>query len=148
MKNKKCPNKRLCWGYMNGGCDTCSAGAEVNRIYKRIDRLKKQNEKLTVERNAWFLTAKALKNEWIPVEERLPDPNEYDWVLGAVKTTELPEGENWYLPPHIVELRNGEWWAMGEDFPLKDLFEKVTHWMPLPELPEVKNDTRRCKETS
>ena len=74
--------------------------------------------------------------EWISVEDRLPDPKEYDWVLGALKTTELTKGCNYYLLPHIVELRNGEWWAMDSDFPLKDLFEEVTHWMPLPELPK------------
>ena len=138
MKNRKCPLQKHCFDYKSDNCAMCEIGNTITKLYKRIDRLKKQNEVLTIERNAWFLTAKAMKNKWIPVEERLPDPKEYDWVLGAVKTTELPEGENWYLPPHIVELRNGEWWAMGEDFPLKDFFEKVTHWMPLPELPEVK----------
>lgn len=74
--------------------------------------------------------------EWISVEDRLPDPKEYDWVLGAVKTTELPKGCNYYLLPHIVELRNGEWWTMSTDFPLSDLRCEVTHWMPLPELPK------------
>lgn len=74
--------------------------------------------------------------EWISVEDRLPDPKEYDWVLGAVKTTEFINGKNYYLVPHIIEYRNGEWWAMDSDFPVKDLFEEVTHWMPLPELPK------------
>jgi hypothetical protein len=76
------------------------------------------------------------KVKWIPVEERLPDPKEHDWVLGAVMTTECSEGNNYYLPPHIVECRNGEWWGMNVDVPLKLLRLKVTHWMPLPELPK------------
>ena len=81
------------------------------------------------------------KVEWISVEERLPDPKEHDWVLGAVMTTECSEGNNYYLPPHIVECRNGEWWAMDVDFPLKELCLKVTHWMPLPELPKESEES-------
>lgn len=71
-------------------------------------------------------------NKWISVKDRLPDPKEYDWVLGAVMATE----ERWYLPPHVVECRRGEWWAMGDEFSLKDLGYEVTHWMPLPEQPK------------
>lgn len=74
--------------------------------------------------------------KWIPVKERLPDPKEYDWVLGAIMTTEFTAGKNYYLPPHVVEYRNGEWWSMGSEFPVNELWEKVTHWMPLPKLPK------------
>lgn len=84
----------------------------------------------------------ATLNKWIPVEERLPDPKEYDWVLGAVKTTECSLGDNWYLPPQIVECRNGKWWGDG-DFPISALSCEVTHWMPLPELP--KNEEEEYK---
>ena len=73
--------------------------------------------------------------DWISVKEKLPDPKEHGWVLGAVKTTELSKGKNWYLPPHIVEYKNGEWWASGCEFSVKDLFAEVTHWMPLPKDP-------------
>lgn len=70
-------------------------------------------------------------NKWIPVEERLPDPKEYDWVLVNVLLTP----EDYYGVPHIAEFRNGKWWS-DDDFPLSEVGCKVTHWMPLPELPK------------
>jgi len=61
---------------------------------------------------------------WIPVSERLPEPNEpvliYTEVLGRHVASVDEEGE-WFCD------YGGEW-----------LFPKVTHWMPLPEPPEVK----------
>lgn len=58
MKNRKCPNHKACWDY--GSCESCELGKEITRLYKRIDRLKKQNETLTIKRNAWALAAKAV----------------------------------------------------------------------------------------
>jgi hypothetical protein len=72
--------------------------------------------------------------EWIPVSERLPEKPEYDWVLVATKMD--PEG--WYGVPHVAELRDGKWFAQGDDKPLEEWCAvKVTHWMPLPENPIV-----------
>ena len=67
---------------------------------------------------------------WIPVEERLPDPKEYDWVLVNVKFEE----DGTYGVPHIAELREGKWYG-DDDYPLSALECEVTHWMPLPEYP-------------
>lgn len=61
MKNRKCPIRELCFGYSDGDCDGCVVGQKINKLQKRIDRLKKQNEALTIQRNAWFLSAKAVK---------------------------------------------------------------------------------------
>lgn len=61
MKNRKCPNYKACFDY--GDCEGCRVGDEITRLHKRIDRLKKQNEKLTVNMNAYGLTAKNLAEE-------------------------------------------------------------------------------------
>jgi hypothetical protein len=55
--------------------------------------------------------------EWIPVEERLPESNQ--WVLIACG----------YMT--VAMLRNGEWW----DSDLPHSSHTVTHWMPLPAMP-------------
>lgn len=72
------------------------------------------------------------KSRWVKVEDRLPTPDEYDWVLVNVKFDE----DGTYGVPHIAEYRNGEWWGYFDDVPLTELGETVTHWMPLPEYPE------------
>ncbi len=58
MKNRKCPNHKACWDY--GSCEDCELGKEITRLHNRINRLKKQTETLTIQRNAWSLTAKAV----------------------------------------------------------------------------------------
>ena len=70
MKNRKCPNHKACWDY--GSCEDCELGKEIARLHKRIDRLKKQNETLTIQRNAWALAAKAVKEDTVrKMQERL-----------------------------------------------------------------------------
>ena len=76
--------------------------------------------------------------KWIPIltANDLPKKDEYDWVLVQAKL--VPE--NHYSLPHVAELRKGVWYGMGypEDIPLEETCGvKVTHWMPLPEYPEV-----------
>ena len=81
--------------------------------------------------------------EWISVEDRLPDKNEYDWVLVAVML--VPEG--WYGVPHIAELRGGVWYSGGPSnyLPLEESAGvKVTHWGPLPKNPEIDKGCHVC----
>lgn len=86
----------------------------------------------TCKKAVWRETKRILEErKWISVKDKLPDPKEYDWVLGAVITLE----DRLYLPPQVVELRNGKWWG-NDDFPISALNCEVTHWMPLPELPK------------
>lgn len=70
--------------------------------------------------------------EWISVKDRMPSEGKF--VLFYEKYTDLPV---------IGFLRNGEWHADKSAFDatqggLIDFIEsrEVTHWMPLPELPE------------
>ena len=71
------------------------------------------------------------ESKWIPVTERLPDTQEYDWVLAQVAF--IPG--NLYGVPVVAELRHGEWYD-AYDETIEGDFEKVTHWMPLPEPPK------------
>lgn len=50
MKNGKCPISALCFGYRDGDCDGCVIGQKLDKMQKRIDRLKKQNKTLTIQR--------------------------------------------------------------------------------------------------
>ena len=72
--------------------------------------------------------------EWISVEDRLPDNKEYDWVLAQVV-----EDNGFMHIPTVMEYRQSK----------NDWFEEtygwisehngaftVTHWMPLPEMPK------------
>ena len=89
------------------------------------------------ERN--FLADQLIANgvtvqEWISVDDRLPDNKEYDWVLAQVVE------DNGYMHiPRVMEYRQAK----------DDWFEEtygwlsehngaftVTHWMPLPKPPK------------
>ena len=76
--------------------------------------------------------------EWISVTERLPDNKEHDWVLAQVVE------DNGYMHiPRVMEYRQAkdDWFeeTYGWLSEHNGLFS-VTHWMPLPLAPEVKND--------
>lgn len=72
MKNRKCPSHKACLDYDNGNCGNCVFGETVIKLYKRIDRLKKQKETLTIQRNAWALAAAAVKADTVrKMHERL-----------------------------------------------------------------------------
>ena len=72
--------------------------------------------------------------EWVSVDDRLPDNKEYDWVLAQVV-----EDNGFMHIPKVMEYRQSK----------NDWFEEtygwlsehngaftVTHWMPLPEPPK------------
>ena len=77
-------------------------------------------------------------NGWISVKDRLPDNKEHDWVLAQVVE------DNGYMHiPRVMEYRQAkdDWFeeTYGWLSEHNGLFS-VTHWMPLPLAPEVKND--------
>jgi hypothetical protein len=70
-----------------------------------------------------------VSTDWVPVTERLPEDLEDVLVVrvhGKIGDGPVVDMGWWY---------DGHWWMVGEDFPLSDAAE-VTHWMPLPALPE------------
>ena len=66
---------------------------------------------------------------WIPVSERLPEDGETVFVI-------IHDGferfENGNEVARLTYLGNGNWWSWGRERYV------VTHWMPLPNPPEVK----------
>lgn len=85
--------------------------------------------------------ARAKEPKWIPTGEKVPDP--YETVIVSVAT------KNGYEEPISLETlasyekRTGVWQDGLDGSPVtKAEYERVTHWMPMPEPPEVSDDGR------
>lgn len=82
------------------------------------------------------LAISALREQprWIPVEERLPENKDHDWVLAQVV-----EDSGYAHIPKVMEYRQNrnDWFeeTYGWISEHNGAF-KVTHWMPLPEPPK------------
>lgn len=71
---------------------------------------------------------------WIPVEERLPELQSWgasEVVLGLIKSENAPSLNKLHNLTLCVYCDNGIWLMPGR-------FVAITHWMPMPEPPEVK----------
>lgn len=104
-------------------------------LQKEIEGLRKQNEQL---RGAAALVAKEsaelLERRWIPVTERLPELQSWgasEVVLGLIKSENAPSLNKLHNLTLCVYCDNGIWSMPGR-------YVAITHWMPLPEPPEVK----------
>jgi hypothetical protein len=75
----------------------------------------------------------ATVQEWISVKDRLPEKNEFDWVLVVVELHS--QYGIFHSVPIVAELRHGEWYDYNDET-IEGEFEKVTHWMPLPQPPK------------
>ena len=72
---------------------------------------------------------------WIPVEERLPELQNWGAstiVLGLIKSENAPSLNKLHDLTLCVYCDNGIWSMPGR-------YVAITHWMPLPEPPEVEN---------
>ena len=68
--------------------------------------------------------------KWIPVTERLPEPNavdKYGFAKGYLVKTDR------HVMMHTARY-NGEWWILWGKAEV--ITDAVTHWMPLPKLPK------------
>lgn len=72
---------------------------------------------------------------WIPVKERLPELQSWGAstvVLGLIKSENAPSLNKLHDLTLCVYCDNGIWSMPGR-------YVAITHWMPLPEPPEVEN---------
>ena len=106
------------WKYCNTTKVCTMAADRLANDQTHIAALQKEIEQLRSDRR------------WIPVTERLPEIESFGTskvLLGIV------ENETEFPPPNpcfCVYLGNGKWAIRG-------FFATITHWMPLPEAPEV-----------
>lgn len=105
-------------------------------LKKEIEKLRGQNEQL---REAAALvtkeSAELLEHRWIPVTERLPELQSWgasEVVLGLIKSENAPSLNKLHNLTLCVYCDNGIWSMPGR-------YVAITHWMPLPEPPEVEN---------
>ena len=117
------------------GDDLAEAADRIEAQMKEIEKLRRQNEQL---REAAALVAKEsaelLERRWIPVEKRRPEYNvrvlvidvyagEGDEFIAIWTREEYPDD-----PDGCCRIDERGWWHAIDD---------VTHWMPLPDRPEV-----------
>lgn len=80
-----------------------------------------------------------MANDWISVNDRLPEPDRVVLVIVSGKPCENITLEN------ALELA---WWYESDGWVLETWPEwdgaEVTHWMPAPELPQVGCGAVRC----
>ena len=100
--------------------------------------MKSENLSCDIARNMFvvdFMMANGVTvQEWISVDDRLPDNKEHDWVLAQVVE------DNGYMHiPKVMEYRQqrNDWFeeTYGWLSEHNGLFS-VTHWMPLPNPPK------------
>ena len=108
--------------------------AHIAALQQEIEKLWGQNKQL---REAAALVAKEsaelLERRWIPVEERLPELQSWGAstvVLGLIKSENAPSLNKLHDLTLCVYCDNGIWSMPGR-------YVAITHWMPLPEPPEV-----------
>lgn len=102
----------------------------IAALQQEIEKLRSQNEQL---REAAALvtkeSAELLERRWIPVEERLPEV----W-----RNDETAELVNYMICSPDFGVDIGNYHAKAKKWLCMALPCTVTHWMPLPEPPEVK----------
>lgn len=101
-------------------------------IQKAADRIANQNTHiLALQKEIEGLRAQVPR--WIPVEERLPELQSWgasEVVLGLIKSENAPSLNKLHNLTLCVYCDNGIWSMPGR-------YVAITHWMPLPEVPEV-----------
>ena len=102
-------------------------------LFAAADRLENQNAHIAALQQE-IEKLRAQLPRWIPVDERLPELQNWGAstvVLGLIKSKNAPSLNKLYDLTLCVYCDNGIWSMPGR-------YVAITHWMPLPEPPEVK----------
>jgi hypothetical protein len=111
------------WAIKDEDINPSAAAVLMLQMCSELERLQKADYEFQAKL-ADGITDAFLDRRWMPVSERLPEPNEPVLIYTAV------------LGRHVASVdEEGEWFC---DYGGEWLFPDVTHWMPLPEPPEVK----------
>lgn len=113
------------WARANEWETPITLGDDLAEAADRIEAQAKEIEKL-----------RGQVPRWIPVEERLPEVQSWGAstvVLGLIKSENASSLNKLHNLTLCVYCDNGIWSMPGR-------YVAITHWMPLPELPEVKKD--------
>ncbi len=126
------PGKSGIWAVIEQASDRiANQSTHVAALQQEIEKLRSQNEQL---REAAALvtkeSAELLERRWIPVEERLPEV----W-----RNDETAELVNYMICSPDFGVDIGNYHAKAKKWLCMALPCTVTHWMPLPEPPEVED---------
>ena len=106
-------------------CDIDRVGLDGADLIERLtDRCARYAEEIAVAQE---------RQRWIPVTERLPELQSWGAstvVLGLIKNENAPSLNKLYDLTLCVYCDNGIWSMPGR-------YAAITHWMPLPDWPEV-----------
>lgn len=106
-------------------CDVDRVGLDGADLIERLsDRCARYAEEIAVAQE---------RTRWIPVPERLPELQSWGAstvVLGLIKSENAPSLNKLHDLTLCVYCDNGIWSMPGR-------YAAITHWMPLPEPPEV-----------
>ena len=106
-------------------CDVDRVGLDGADLIERLtDRCARYAEEIAVAQE---------RTRWVPVEERLPELQSWGAstvVLGLIKNENAPSLNKLHDLTLCVYCDNGIWSMPGR-------YAAITHWMPLPEPPEV-----------
>ena len=112
------------WAQANEWETPITLGDDLAEAADRIEAQAKEIEKL-----------RGQVPRWIPVEERLPELQGWGAstvVLGLIKSENAPSLNKLHDLTLCFYCDNGIWSMPGR-------YVAITHWMPLPEPPEVEN---------
>ena len=101
---------------------------EIDHVREKLIELFADSEYMSYEKKADYLIANSVTvQQWIPVAERLPE-NEGRYLCV------LPVGRR--SGAEYVQVMNGD----KHGFSMEHIYnDDVTHWMPLPEPPRVRD---------
>lgn len=76
------------------------------------------------------------QSPWISIKDRLPEAFKYKPVLVSYEVNEA-DGTVWHDCCAAILNGQNDWIAFGYNVQNAKINAKVTHWMPIPELPQI-----------